>query len=570
MLRRLTRRVMPQRSLAGRLAPMVGALALLPACPFCEDVSAFLPQGSIEPAVLDMGPITTGVTCPATLAVLNNGNADLETVEGSAKLLDTDGTFVIKKVPPFVRLGGSEELIVDYTAGSEIGVREGSGVELTTNDPDNDGVLRAVISAFVAQEPVAIAKAQCTPRATAENEEPEPETPCSLLDFGAVPIGDPLDPIEQRNGVNLSVVVINDGNKDLSLQGAVINGGGDFAVLGVKRGSQIIEAPATIPAGRSGDCGVLTGADNTLVVDVKYAPTAIGAATPATLQILTDGSEGSIIEVPLSGQGADSNILTNPEIVVFSDVAEGASETKTVLVQNTGTETASVNDSCIDLEDDGTCDGLCTGASGDATLGGTLSCQVKKSDGSRDGKGFVLQPTDAAVGGDDERTIEIAWSPSAANPSIPASAVLALKSNIKNNKVFKVGLVGGNVGILEVDSTTPCAPDHCVQAQGTGLALTGSTTLTLENVGSATLTLGTIAASSDTPATIADDWTIGAPSSTSLAPGASATLTLTYANVGTGGDPNNDANVNDGFNLIIRHNGVLSQSLVSVRLLPPQ
>ena len=44
----------------------------------------------------------------------------------------------------------------------------------------------------------------------------------------------------------------------------------------------------------------------------------------------------------------------------------------------------------------------------------------------------------------------------------------------------------------------------------------------------------------------------------------SATVTLRYANTP------NDANGNDGFNLIIEHNGVLSRSLVSIRIVQPQ
>lgn len=542
-------------------------LGVLPACPFCDDVNTILPQARIEPAVLDLGPISKRfddadqiVPCPAVLSLTNVGNADLTVVANSARLIDTDGDFVIKKVPSLVRLGGAEEIIIDYIAGDTIGQREGTGLELQTNDADDDGFVRASITAFVAAEPVALAKTSCVPR-----DDTEVATPCVLLDFGAVPIGNPIDPIETRAGVNLTVTVINDGNKDLNLQGVVVSGSGDFAVVSVRRGSQVLTLPQVVPAGRSGDCGELTGADNTILVDVRFAPTAIGAAV-GTLQILTDGAEGSLLEVALSGQGADTNIITDPEFVLFGDVPEGSVATETVLVQNTGTDVASVNESCIDLNDDGVCDGLCTGADVDVTLDGTLRCVVFKSDGSRDGKGFVLAATDAAVGGDDERTIEIEWSPSAATPAIPATASLILKSNIKNNKVFKVGLGGGNVGVLDVTSPTPCGVDLCVQANGTPgdvSTWTGSTTLTLTNAGTATLTLGGIAASSDTPPTIADDWTIGAPGTTSLAPGASTTLTLTYTNTA------NDANGNDGFNLIIEHNGVLGSTLTSIRVVPP-
>ena len=63
----MTRRI--GRSFRFRAARALVLAAALPACQFCDDVDQFLPQGSIEPAVLDMGPITKGTTCPARLAI---------------------------------------------------------------------------------------------------------------------------------------------------------------------------------------------------------------------------------------------------------------------------------------------------------------------------------------------------------------------------------------------------------------------------------------------------------------------------------------------------------------------
>ena len=540
------------------------ALALLPACALCDDVDQFLPQGSIEPAVLDLGPVTAGATCQARLLIKNGGNADLDVTPDSAKLKDTDGSFTIKKVPSLIKLGGEEELLVDYTASDDVGNREGTNLEIGTNDRDDDGLLRASITAFVADAPVPLALASCDK--PTDDDADAVQTPCTDLDFGAVPIGSPIDPIESRAGANLSVRVVNDGNADLTVLAAVIDGGnGDFAVIGARRGSQVFPFPVTVPAGRTGDCGELSGADNVVLIDVRFAPVNLGAAV-ATLNVLTDGAEGAQIDVALTGLGADTGILTNPDIARFGTVPEGTEATEIILVQNIGTDSASVNESCLDLEDDGTCDGLCTAAAADATLGGTLSCEVKRSDGSHEGKGFVLEPTDARAGGDDERTIEIHWTPSAANPAIPTSAVLLLKSNIENNTVFKVGVAGGNAGILEVSSDNPCEPNHCAQAAGDAADVstwTGAVELTLTNTGTATLNIQGAAPEAGTPATIADDWVIGAASSTTLAPNASATLTLTYANSA------NDASGVDNFNLIIDHDGVLGSTLVSLQVQPP-
>jgi hypothetical protein len=556
-----------------RVALLAASLSFLPACAFCEDVDQFLPQGSVcttsDPAcggpLLDLGPVTSGNTCAATLYLRNGGNADLELVEGTAKLTDTDGDFTIKKVPPLVRLGAAEAIVVDYVAGATVGQREGTGVELQTNDPDADGFLRGSITAFVAAAPVALATSSC--ETAGDDGESATTSPCPLADFGAVPIGNPAEPIDVRPGAARTITVVNNGNADLNVISAVIDaGGGDFVVSSLRRGSQVITAPAIVPAGTSGDCGVPTGADNTLAVDIRFAPTTLGAAV-ATLQIVTDGAEGSLLEIPLSGVGADTGILVNPEVVRFGEITTGETETKTALVQNVGTDNASVNTSCIDIEDDGTCEADCTGAAAASALGGTLRCRFKRSDGSNEGKGFVLAPTDAREGGDDERTLEVTWAPSDANPSIPASAVIALASNIQNNKVFKVGLVGGAAGVLAVDSDNPCGDSHCVQAEGTPgqvATWTGALTLTLQNTGTAALNIASVAAETRTPATIVDDWQIGAPSTTTIAPNGSATVTLDYANSA------NDASGVDGFNLIIDHDGVLGSTLVSIIVVAPQ
>jgi hypothetical protein len=556
-----------------RVALLAAVLSLLPACAFCDDVDQFLPQGRIcttdDPdcggPLLDLGPVTSGNTCAATLYLRNGGNADLELVEGTARLLDTDGDFTLKKVPPLVRLGAAEAIVVDYVAGADVGQREGTGFELQTNDPDDDGFLRGSITAFVAASPVALATSSCDETDGAG--EVTTTSPCALVDFGAVPLGNAAESIDVRPGASRTVRVVNNGNADLNVISAVIDGGGgDFAVASIRRGSQVVQAPALVPAGASGDCGAPTGADNALAIDVRFAPTTLGAGV-ATLQIVTDGAEGALLEIPLSGVGADTGILLNPEVARFGDIATGASDTQTVLVQNVGTDTASVNTSCIDVEDDGTCEADCTGAASATALQGTLRCRFKRSDGSNEGKGFVLEPTDAREGGDDERTLEITWTPSDDAPSIPASAVVALKSNIQNNKVFKVGLVGGAAGVLVVDSDNPCGDSHCVQAQGTAgnvSTWTGSLTLTLQNTGTASLTIASVAAETGTPGTIVDDWTIGAPGTTTLAPNASTTIELTYANSA------NDASGVDGFNLIIDHDGVLGSTLVPLIVVAPQ
>ncbi|MBM4282533.1 MAG: hypothetical protein FJ137_17875 [Deltaproteobacteria bacterium] len=555
-----------------RVALLAAAISLLPACQFCDDVQQFLPAGELCTSaddacggpLLDLGPVTSGGTCTATLYLHNGGNADLEVVGGTAQLLDADGDFALQNVPALVRLGAYESIVVGYTAGATVGQREGAGVELQTNDPDDDGFLRGSITAFVAAAPVGLAVSACDLVGSAGTSR---QSPCELSDFGAVPTSNAAEPIEARPGALRTVFVVNNGNAPLNIQSVVLSGGdGNYGGITLRRGAQVLSTfPVAVPAGVDGECGAPSSADNVVAIDVKFAPTALGASV-ATLQILTDGAEGALLEVPLSGVGAGTGILTNPEVVRFGEVTVGEIVTQDVLVQNVGSNTAAVNTSCIDVEDDGTCDADCTGSDTETALGGTVRCEVKRSDGSHEGKGFVLEATDAQEGGDDERTLLVTWLPSAAAPSIPATAVVALKSNIQNNKVFKVGLVGGAAGVLVVDSGVVCQDSHCLQASGDPgdvSTWTGTLTLTLTNTGTAPLVIQSAAAEDGTPPTIVDDWTIGAPGTETIAPNASTTLTLTYANTA------NDFSGADGFDLIVDHDGVLGSALVSIIVVPP-
>jgi hypothetical protein len=556
-----------------RVVLLAASLSVLPACAFCDEVQNFTPIGELCTTadndcggpLLDLGPVTSGSRCNATLFVHNGGNADLKILEGTAKLIDTDGAFTLQNVPPLVRLGAFEQLIVGYEAGSRVGERESTGVEIQTNDPVDDGFLRGSVTAFVAAAPVPLATTACD--VVDGDGDARRKTPCEAIDFGAVPKGNPAEPIESRAGASRRVIVVNKGNAPLNIQAAVIDGGdGNFGGITFLRGSQQLTTfPIEIPAGVEGECGAASGLDNTIAVDLRFSPTALGASV-ATLQIVTDGAEGALLQIPLSGVGADTGILLNPNIVRFGDITVGSDAEETVLVQNVGTNEASVNTSCIDVEDDGTCEADCTGSTSVTALGGTLRCKFTRSDGNREGKGFVLEPTDALAGGNDERTLTIFWAPTAQDPSIPATAVVALKSNIQNNKVFKVGLVGGAAGVLVVDSDQICQDSFCVQADGTVGDVsdwTGSLTLTLTNTGTAPLVIEGIAAEEGTAPTIVDDWTIGAPGTSTIAPNGSTTVTLTYENTA------NDFSGEDGFNLIVDHNGVLGSTLVPILVLPP-
>ena len=236
------------------------------------------------------------------------------------------------------------------------------------------------------------------------------------------------------------------------------------------------------------------------------------------------------------------------------NAAEGGTQEESVLVTNSGSSEARVNTSCIDLGGDGTCDGDCTG--GDPVLGGALSCDVVGH-----GKGFILEATDAAAGGDDEATVEVTWAPVAGTDPIPTGSVLRLESNILGDKVYEVPLLGGVSGILNYTTTDTCEgfSGVCLLATGeetdtTSWVATGSFSLT--NDGDATVVVSSIDWDDDsTASTVADDFDVlidgesvlGNNPGISLAPGATKVLTVNYAN--------NDASTEDIANLAVVHSG---------------
>jgi hypothetical protein len=500
------------------------------------------------------------------LQVTNSGQEDLS-VSGSS-LENTDGQFTLKKAPSLVTLGASEDLIVEYTAAGDDGDSQSTGVKLQTDDPDNEGILRATVTAIVVAEPVASAKTECGP-------DDDVQTPCEELNFGSTQIN--------GAGVTLQVKVINDGNADMHISFASVNheaGEDAFAfdpANDAQIGSTVVAGfPAdaiTLPPGRSADCGAPSGTDaNVAVFNIHYVPTELGGDTD-TFVILTDAvgaGDGGEIDVPLLGAGTDIGILMTPDVINFGQLGEGDTLTIDVNVENVGTSQASVNDACIDLENDGTCEAGCTGQASDNALNGTLTCKVTKLDDSLESRGFVLAGNDI-TGTNDERNIAVTWTPAAGADRIPTTAVLALHSNILGNRIFTAPLIGGSVGILTASTTDDCAgtghdADVCVIATGDPADFHtwhGTATIRLENTGSATVNLGAITIGGDSG--IVNDYAVSTPAQTALAPGDHVDVTLTYDEA-TGGDAGPSQEIGD---IEFAHDGAGGVTTVVIDAVPP-
>lgn len=393
------------------------------------------------------------------------------------------------------------------------------------------------------------------------------------LNFGAVNIQDPVVPIDQRSGLTKEIKVVNKGNAPMTVTAAVLNNGNpDFIISGVQQGDVLIPLPVTLDPG-VGECGAPAEGNHELVITVFYSPTALGADAD-TLVVLTDAIEGATLELPLTGAGSDIGILLTPPTLAFGDVAEGDTAEKELIVSNLGTNDAAVNSTCIDLEDDGTCDADCTGADDDTVLDGALKCRVFKMNGDNEGKGFILLPTDAQEGGNDERRLVVTWSPVAGNATIPAGAVLRLETAILNNRVWTARILGGSAGNLVVTApdAAACPGSFCVQAAGDPadvMTWSGSMTLHFANDGMATLDITSL--EWEGPGTIADDFQLldgpggdaidmDAPGIT-LGPGQSIDLTLEYLN--------NDFSGQDLINLIVNHTGLNLRDTVPIGVAPP-
>jgi hypothetical protein len=524
----------------------------------------FSPQGAIEPAVLDLGPVLGGESCEAGLTITNRGGSELS-IDG-AELRDSSGDYALPAViVNSVGIDGDEPLLVNYTATATDGSRESVTVVLFTNDPDDDGEISATITAIATDEAGAIARLQC------ENDDATAFVDCGgELNMGAVNIQDPIQPIDMRAGLTAKVLVENRGNAPMELRAVTMNGGNpDFTIQGIQQGDVLVDLPITLEPG-TGSCGVVNeGAASTAEISVFYSPTALGADAD-TLLVLTDAIEGATLELPVTGLGSDIGILLTPPTVVFDDIAEGQTTTATMNVSNLGTNDAAVNSTCIDLDGDETCDFDCTGD--EPGLGGTLNCDVTYVDGSNEGKGFILAPTDAMAGGNDERTVTFTWSPTAENPAIPGTAVVRYESAILNNRVWTARIIGGAAGNLTFDglgNTCPGGNGVCIPATGDAADVTtwtGELDFALGNDGDATISITRFAW--EGPPTIADDYelyqgdtpvNLEAPG-VDIAPGGSQTFTIVYAN--------DDASGADAINLIVTHTGVNLMDTIPVNVTP--
>ena len=305
-------------------------LTLLPfvACDCGDDLGNLAPAGVIEPVHFDFGPVTMGTECQAELNVINTGQSDYSI--DKAEVIDSNGDFSILITPKEVR---KERENWSDIAGSVAGTRESGTVQLTTTIPVDNGRLYATLTGIPSESLAALANIGCATR-----DDETVEKPCSELDFGAVTVDESGAAIEDRLGLTMEVIVINEGTEALGIDLVAINQGStEFGIMNYEyNGSTVTlsgEEAFKIPAGRAEDCsGLVEDGSNELTIKAKYSPTGLGADSD-TLKILTDAVEGAELTVPLLGYGAKQGIVFSPEYLNLN-ASEGQTQEEAVLVSN--------------------------------------------------------------------------------------------------------------------------------------------------------------------------------------------------------------------------------------------
>jgi len=482
---------------------LLAALVVTAGCDNCgEQLGNLVPQGSLEPAVYSFGVVRVGASCPASLTLFNRGGQELHTSGNSFTDDTSNNAFSVLSLPPLVETAGEAPLEVQYAPTTESNGLHTATLVIASDDPREGGRIRAVLTG----EATSALAGKILPRCKVKSTDADEVSPCVTTEFGSTPK-------DSDTGITRTINVTNDGTAPfniIAINIQPVNG----ATLAPEFSLDLVNNqpnptfPIAVQPAREGDCGVPVMGSSGVPVTIVFRPTRVGIQA-ARVQIITDAfttgtgenaSAGQSI-INVSGIGSGVGLGLTPDFIPFGSVPAGTTVEETVRVANLDVNPASVNTSCIDMNGDGECvaadDVECTGGDPDSSTG--LNCDVESQ-----GKGFVLQATDAAEGGSDEVTITVTWAPPAA---VSFSKDLLLKTNIAGNRTFVVRITGGTSGRLTVDNSDLLVPASTDTTNATGMA-----TFTLSNTGMADLIISRITLRGFPSVT--DDFTVTAPGAT--------------------------------------------------------
>ncbi len=222
-----------------------------------------------------------------------------------------------------------------------------------------------------------------------------------------------------------------------------------------------------------------------LTVTVTFDPTAAGAAT-GTLTIASDDVANPALTVALTGNAVAAPtaiISVTPTTLALGSVTTGTTGTATFTIDNTGNAPLTV-----------------TG--------------ITSSDAA-----FTVSPTTGTVAPGAALTVTVTFAPTTDGP---ATGTLTIASDDAANPAVTVALTGTGVAPAAVLAVTPATLDLGSTVTGT----TTTATFTISNTGNAPLDVTGIT-SSDAAFTVA-------PATGTVAPGASLTVTVTFAPTAAG------------------------------------
>ncbi|MBI5684478.1 MAG: choice-of-anchor D domain-containing protein [Verrucomicrobia bacterium] len=271
---------------------------------------------------------------------------------------------------------------------------------------------------------------------------------------------------------SLSVTLRNTGSASATVSSLALGGSADFAMASAPA------TPLTVAAGA------------TVTLSVVYTPSAIGAAN-GTLTIASNDPANPQIAVALSGTGTASRMVVSPTAVDFGSATVGSTVTRTTTVTNSGNAAGSV-----------------TGLS----LTGSLDFSLASSNPATP---IVVQPN-ASV------TITVTYRPAAAGAD---SGALQVATDDVKAALTSVALTGSGTAVVVAPNINVNPTSLAFGNVNVGGSKTATTTI--QNTGTASLTVSAITVSGAA-------FSVSTSGPLTVAPGASAAVTVTYAPTSAG------------------------------------
>ena len=240
----------------------------------------------VNPTALNFGSVGVGKKATQTIAVANTGTMPVSITQ--ATLSNPQFSLTGVTFPMSIGTGQSGNFTVGVTP-SKAGTLTG-----TLTVQGSDGAAPATVNLS----------------ATAVAPAPQISLSSTSVQFGTVGLG---------STSNLNVTISNTGNADLTISVVSLTGA-EFSVSG-------ITTPKTITAGQSAP------------VTLTFKPI-VGGAAAATLSITSNDAVNPTMNVALTGTGSTAafgQLQANPPSVSFGSVSTGSNATQQITLSNTGT-----------------------------------------------------------------------------------------------------------------------------------------------------------------------------------------------------------------------------------------